>query len=128
MEFVARRQLVIGRLGPNAVIAVHFSGIDQLSSRGSGHNRLPQAGPRSSRASRSSVARLTLLAVPALLTRVDFEAVRSSSDSGAAHFEAGFRRTSGTANKVSRATSRATPVQVTVLVGEPRPGPTGPAS
>ena len=64
------------------------------------------------------MARLTLLAVPALLTRVDLEAARSSSETGAAHPEAGFRRTSGTANKVSRATRRATPVtpkKVTVL-------------
>ena len=58
------------------------------------------------------MARLTLLAVPALLPRVDLEGTRSSSETGAAHPEAGFRRTSGTANTVSRATpSRATPVK-----------------
>lgn len=112
----------------DSVIAVHFSKIDQLSSRGSGHDRLPQAGPRPSRASRSGVARLALLAMPAPLTRVDFEAARSSSETGEAHFEAGFRRTSGTVSKVNRATRGATPVQVTASVGEPRPGPTGPAS
>ena len=56
------------------------------------------------------MARLTLLAVPALLTRVDLEAARSPPETGAAHPEAEFRRTSGTANKVSRATRRATPV------------------
>jgi len=62
-------------------------------------------------ARRSCVARLTLLAVPALRTRVDLEGTRSSPETGAAHPEAKFRRTSGTANKVSRATRRATPVK-----------------
>jgi len=51
------------------------------------------------------VARLTLLAVPAPRTHVDLEEIRSSSETGEAHSEAAFRRTSVTANKVSRATA-----------------------
>jgi len=42
--------------------------------------------------------------------RVDLQAVYLSSETGEAHSEARFRRASGTANTVSRATSRATPV------------------
>jgi len=37
----------------------------------------------------------------------------SSSETGVAHSEAGVRRTSGTANKLARATSRATPAGLT---------------
>jgi len=62
------------------------------------------------RGMKAVVARLALLAVPALLTRVDFAATRSSPQTGAAHPEAGSCRTLGTANKQAVPHRRATPV------------------
>jgi len=58
-------------------------------------------------------ALVTLLAVPALLSRVDLEAPRSSPTTGAVHPEARLHHTSGTANKPSRATSKAARVGAT---------------